>query len=89
MKAIEYFGWCNIAMALCLAALWLVAPQWLPHEGRGIGFTLALQGVVSSALIFASQQRRAGTLLGTKTFPATLVAYGLFLLMAWRWLNQA
>ncbi|MBB3167279.1 hypothetical protein [Simiduia aestuariiviva] len=85
---ILYFGWLNLAVAASAACLWIWQPHWLPYNGHGMGFTLILQGVVAAAMIFAVKQRQAGTLLGSKAFPATMVAYGLFLLMALRWLAQ-
>lgn len=84
------FGWVNVALCIAVALAGLGGPSdWLPLQGQGLWFTLVLQLAVSGALIFAAAEKRAGNLLGIKTFPATLVAYGLFLLMASRWLSDA
>lgn len=82
------FGWLNLAFALALALIAAVYPQWLPIS-QGLLFTLCLQLVVSLGLIFAANQLHAGTDLGRKAFPAVWVAYGLFCLMALRWLNAS
>ncbi|WP_390591843.1 hypothetical protein [Simiduia litorea] len=80
------FGWLNIIIAATATGLTLVAPIWLGTVKPGVFFTLALQLVVSAGLVFVGQQLKAGTDLGHKVYPASLVAYGLFLLMAARWL---
>ena len=80
------FGWLNIIIAVVVSSLVLVAPNWLGTMKPGLFFTLALQLVVSAGLVFVGQQLKAGTDLGHKVYPASLVAYGLFLLMAIRWL---
>ena len=82
-----WFGWINLATVALAGLLLIWQPHWVPFQGRGLLFTLLLQTIVSMALIFAATQKRAGNLLGTKTFPATVVAYGLFALMAMRWLS--
>ncbi|MDN3637236.1 hypothetical protein QWY82_00320 [Simiduia curdlanivorans] len=80
------FGWLNIAVVALVIVLAIVAPSYINASQPGIVFTLALQLVVSAGLVFVGQQLRAGTDLGHKVYPAALVAYGLFLLMAARWL---
>lgn len=82
------FGWLNVGLCVALSLVSLGMPvSWQAQAGQGLWFTLLLQLVVSAALIFSAREKRAGKLLGMKTFPATLVAYGLFLLMALRWLT--
>lgn len=79
------FGTINIVIALALA---LAAQLNLyTSPASGLGFYLALQTVLGAALIFCGQQIGAGKDLGHKAFPAICVAYGLFMLMVWRWLE--
>jgi len=79
------FGWLNILIAALGFTLALAAPGYV--DAPGLVFTLTLQLVVSASLVFVGQQLKAGTDLGHKVYPASLVAYGLFLLMAARWLT--
>lgn len=85
---VQIFGWMNIAFICVIASIALFTPQDLPDSGTGLWFTLALQGVVSLGLIYAGKQRSAGTDLGYKTYPAVLVAYALFVIMALRWISH-
>lgn len=82
------FGWLNIAIAALAIIVGTVAPTYVNASKPGLVFTLALQLTVSAGLVFVGQQLKAGTDLGHKVYPASLVAYGLFLLMAARWLTS-
>ncbi|AFV00243.1 hypothetical protein [Simiduia agarivorans] len=79
------FGALNIALALALA-LAAVFGLFSP-PASGLWFYLILQMVLGAALAFCGRQIRAGKDLGHKAFPAVCVAYGLFLLMVWRWVD--
>jgi hypothetical protein len=87
LRGIIWFGWANLALICGMVLILGWMPDWLPYRGEGLTFTLILQLAVSLGLIFTTRQKRAGSLLGSKTFPAAIVAYGLFLLMAQRWLS--
>ena len=83
---VSHFGWLNIIFATTLCITALFAPAWIDNSKPGLFFTLGLQALVSVVLIVTGQQLKAGTDIGHKAYPASLVAYGLFILMAARWL---
>jgi hypothetical protein len=82
----ERFGWFN-----CLAAfLGLVAVitfgSLQGHSAESVSMVLLLQAAVGASIVYASKQKAAGTDIGEKAYPATLTAYILFALFAYRWL---
>lgn len=79
------FGAFNITLPIALA-LAAASNLYTPHAS-GLWFYLILQAVLGAALVFCSRQIAAGRDLGHKAFPAVCVAYGLFVLMVWRWLD--
>jgi hypothetical protein len=82
----EYFGWMNaVPGLLTLLVLPFITLPGSQPRGSWAGM-LILHLVVSAALVFASRQKQSGADIGHKAYPACLVAYGLFILMAYRWL---
>lgn len=84
-KFTEYFGWLNLlAAAIGLGGSPFISLPEKLNPGALV-FILALMGIVSAAIIFASRQKRAGTDIGDKAYPATLAAYLLWAVMAFNW----
>jgi len=84
-KVTAFFGWIHLmAATIGLGATPLIT---LP-EGMDSGaliFMLGLLGLISAALIFASNQKAEGTDIGEKAYPATIAAYVLWSAMAFNW----
>jgi len=84
-KLTAFFGWINLmAATIGLSATPLITLPEKTTSGALI-FILALLGIVSVALIFASRQRAEGTDIGEKAYPATIAAYVLWAVMAFNW----
>lgn len=84
-KATAFFGWINLmAATVGLGASSLIQLPAGITKGALI-FMLALLGMISTAIIFASNQKTQGTDIGDKAYPATLAAYVLWAAMALNW----
>ena len=84
-KLTAFFGWINLmAATIGLSATPLLT---LPEKigSDALIFMLGLLGLISAALIFASNQKREGTDIGEKAYPATIAAYVLWTVMAFNW----
>lgn len=84
-KLTAFFGWINLmAATIGLSATQLLK---LPENigSDSVIFMLALQGLISAAIIFASRQKAEGTDIGEKAYPATIAAYILWAVMAFNW----
>jgi hypothetical protein len=84
-KITAFFGWINlIAVTIGLSATPLITlPQRIGSDA--LIFMLGLLGLISAALIFASNQKSEGTDIGEKAYPATIAAYVLWSVMAFNW----
>jgi hypothetical protein len=81
----ERFGWFNcIAALLGLAGAAIYAPLF-EQTTESLVMLLILQLLIGTSMVYASRQKRAGTDIGEKAYPATLVAYLLLALIVWRW----
>lgn len=82
----ELFGWTNLPIVFGLLTGRAMPPELtatVPYTS--VVMIALLELLVSAGLIYASRQKQAGSPIGHKVYPATLVAYGLWLLMAVRW----
>lgn len=85
-KLVEGFGYANIAAAAAGFVFIEDLAQWAKSNISSCVLMLVIMTLVSAALAYASRQKAAGTDIGHKTYPATLVAYLLFALISYRWL---
>lgn len=86
MIALLRFGaWLSLACAAGLLLAMLVG-LWPALTSRpGLSFILLLQGATSGALLLATRLYLEQNPLAQKALPSSLVAYGLLILIAWRW----
>jgi hypothetical protein len=84
-KVTAFFGWINlIAVTIGLSATPLITlPERIGSDS--LIFMLGLLGLISAALIFASNQKSEGTDIGEKAYPASIAAYVLWTAMAFNW----
>ena len=85
-KITERFGWFNcIAAFVCLVGIMMFGTKE-GHSIESVSMVLLLQAVIGASIVYSSQQKLEGTDIGDKAYPATLMAYVLFILFAYRWL---
>jgi hypothetical protein len=82
----ERFGWFNcVAAFVCLIGI-MTFGTVEGYSAESVGMVLILQAFIGASIVYASQQKAAGTDIGEKAYPATLAAYVLFILFAYRFL---
>jgi hypothetical protein len=85
-KITEWVGWANLPVIAAIVTGLLGAPLGMPYSSA-VSMAL-LQLLVSAALIYTSRQKQLGTDIGHKSYPATLVAYVLWVLMVLHWFGN-
>ncbi len=86
---LRFGGWLSLA---CSAGLLLamVIGLWPALTTRpGFAFIVLMQTVTSAAIQLGTQLKLQQNPLAQKALPSSLVAYGLFILIAWRWWQGA
>ncbi|MCV6626667.1 MAG: hypothetical protein OIF38_11260 [Cellvibrionaceae bacterium] len=85
IRMIETLAWLSLISALGGSVYWASQSPAELNAGLFVGSLFAL---VSAAIIYACRKTRAGADIGAKALPATLVAYLLVSLIAYRWLSE-
>ena len=83
---------CIGVLGLASAALVLVHPvnlAGLEYSWKSASLLLALQVLLSCLLLYAAEQRRQGSEIAEKAFPAAVMAVVLWVCMFAYWLQQA
>lgn len=81
----EYFGWLNIALPIGIL-LWLPFTEAaLSHDKASLTSILIMQILVGSSMVYSSRKKSQGLEIGYKAYPASIAAFVLFALIAYRW----
>jgi hypothetical protein len=85
-----YRCWSVFAVAnllvLAVALFWPIEIGEREYGLKQAALLMAIHGLVSTAMIYASVQKKRGSDIGEKAYPAALMSYVLWLCMAMRWL---
>ena len=86
MKIRLLYLFANLSLGVAAIAL-LITPLHLTPQPEGYLFMVFLLAVVSGGIRISCQLAHKNDPLAERALPASLVAYGLFLLIASRWLD--
>ena len=84
----QYFAGANVLVLLIIVPF-PIQFKGISYSWQDAFFTTFLHAVVSLALAYAATERRAGTDIAQRIFPAALVSYLLWACMFWRWIATA